>query len=265
MRYSEGIIVSLKDTHCIEIKTKRAMTAPTAIEFKHVKFAYQPGAPLVIDIPHWQVARGESLFVSGASGSGKSTLLNLICGALTPSAGEITLLDEPFSTLSSAKRDSFRGRHIGVVFQQFNLIPYLTVKQNIQAAAYFGKGIDTDFDGRLKQFLAQLQLPTDVLEQKAAQLSVGQQQRVAIVRALINSPEILVVDEPTSALDADARDAFMQVLLASVSQSNSTLLFVSHDMHLSTHFDHQIDIGKLALISAGAAQDTNHVREGTSL
>jgi putative ABC transport system ATP-binding protein len=115
----------------------------------------------------------------------------------------------------------------------------------VQAAAYFGNGIDSGFDQRLKKYLAELQLSSDILDKKATQLSVGQQQRVAIVRALINSPEILVVDEPTSALDSDARDAFMQLLIAIVTRSKSTLLFVSHDRELARHFSHHVNMQEL--------------------
>lgn len=216
-----------------------------AIEFDHVTFAYDNAGAPIVDIASWQVPQGQSVFVSGASGSGKSTLLNLICGALTPSSGDIKLLDKAFSELSSSQRDKFRAKHIGVVFQQFNLIPYLSVKQNVQAAAYFGNGIDKDFDQRLQAYVAQLQLPANIVNKKAAQLSVGQQQRVAIVRALINAPEILVVDEPTSALDSDARDAFMQLLLACVDESKSTLLFVSHDKNLARYFTDHVNMATL--------------------
>jgi len=129
--------------------------------------------------------------------------------------------------------------HIGVVFQQLNLIPYLTVSQNIQAAVYFASSNKQDrqhkMHSRLSFLLNALQLPEDIASQRADSLSAGQQQRVAIARALINEPEILIVDEPTSALDTTARDMFMQ-LLKQVS-INSTLLFVSHDRSLQQYFD----------------------------
>ncbi|WP_371193981.1 ABC transporter ATP-binding protein [Glaciecola sp. SC05] len=221
------------------------MSFSPAIEFNDVLFAYKPAAQAVIDIQNWQVPQGQSVFVSGSSGSGKSTLLNLICGALVPSSGSINLLGHSFSDLPSGKRDTFRAKHIGVVFQQFNLIPYLSVNQNVKAAAYFGNGVGKDFEPRVQEYLNQLQLPSKILHTQASQLSVGQQQRVAIVRALINSPEILVVDEPTSALDADARDAFMQLLLKSVERCKSTLLFVSHDKSLASHFAHHLDMSEL--------------------
>lgn len=234
------------------------MTASKAIQFTNVSFTYEGASEPTIDGANWQVPIGQSIFVSGDSGSGKSTLLNLICGALTPSSGQIHLLGQDFSAMSSRKRDKFRAQHIGVVFQQFNLIPYLSVKQNVQAAAYFGNGVGSDFEQQVQGYLSQLQLPQDILNKKAQQLSVGQQQRVAIARALINSPEILVVDEPTSALDANARDAFMSLLLESVERSNSTLLFVSHDPALASHFSHKMqmsELGKTASNHAVAADE----------
>ena len=109
----------------------------TAIEVSNLQFSYTKESAPIIDIKAWQVSQGEHVFLSGPSGSGKSTLLNLLCGTLTPTQGDIALLAQPFSALSNRQRDKFRARNIGVVFQQFNLIPYLSVAQNINAAVYF--------------------------------------------------------------------------------------------------------------------------------
>ena len=222
-------------------------TAPSiAISVEALTFHYSSSAP-IIDIPSWEIQMAEHVFLSGASGSGKSTLLNLLCGTLTPIHGEIKLLEQPFSSLSGRKRDRFRAQHIGVVFQQFNLIDYLTVQQNIEAAVYFSKpSKSTRFNTintRLPKLLEQLQLPHHILNEQASNLSVGQQQRVAIVRALINDPAILIVDEPTSALDVSARDTFMQ-LLKKVA-SNSAMIFVSHDPSLAKYFDTHVAINQL--------------------
>ena len=189
------------------------------------------------------------MFLSGPSGSGKSTLLNLLCGTLTPTAGNIALLGQPFSSLSNRQRDKFRARNIGVVFQQFNLVPYLSVAQNISAAAYFsGKGnCSQKVLANTCELLDRLQLPSHVLHAKADALSIGQQQRVAIARALTNSPQLLIVDEPTSALDADARDSFM-ALLKEVA-SDSTMIFVSHDNAMERYFDRHCRISELSLPS----------------
>lgn len=217
-----------------------------AIELHHVEHSYEKSRR-AMSIPHWQVNSGERIFLHGPSGSGKTTLLNLLAGILEPNRGEIKLLGQGFSSLSSKKRDKFRAQHIGVVFQQFNLVPHLSVQKNIALAAYFA-GNNPDITERLSYFLNQLQLPSDVAQQQASRLSVGQQQRVAIARALINKPEILLVDEPTSALDNDARDAFMTMLISLCREANTTLLFVSHDQSLAQYLDSAVSLSSLCEI-----------------
>lgn len=204
----------------------------------------------VLSIPQWQVKQGDHVFLHGDSGSGKSTLLNLLSGVLTPTSGSINLLGQDICQLSSAKRDAFRANHIGVVFQTFNLIPYLPVIKNIQLAAYFAgkKSANKDMQAvrtRAEEMLSHLNLSVEVLDKPVNQLSIGQQQRVAIVRALVNAPEILLVDEPTSALDASARDAFMKVLLSVSKEAQTTLIFVSHDQSLRDYFSIATDIQTL--------------------
>lgn len=188
----------------------------------------------VLDIHHWSVGAGEQVFVHGPSGAGKSTLLNLLAGILLPSAGTIEILGNPLHTLSGSQRDKWRARHIGVVFQQFNLIPYLSGLNNIKLAAHFAKTTNTST--RASELLTALGLESRIHDQPASMLSIGQQQRVAIARALINQPELLIVDEPTSALDQQNRDAFMSLLLSQVKLHDTTLIFVSHDLGLADRF-----------------------------
>ncbi|WP_412727740.1 ABC transporter ATP-binding protein [Alteromonas sp. D210916BOD_24] len=217
-----------------------------AIDIHHLQFAYDKNGAIVLAIDNWQVLQGEHVFLSGPSGSGKSTLLNLLCGTLTPTSGTISLLGQPFSALTNRQRDKFRASNIGVVFQQFNLIPYLSVLQNIQAAVYFAPSTHLDSLAvvqKAKDLLTKLQLPLRILHTKADALSIGQQQRVAIARALINDPKLLIVDEPTSALDADARDNFMSLLKEVAGKS--TMIFVSHDLSLSHYFDCHCKISEL--------------------
>jgi len=223
------------------------------IEINDLSFAY-PGRTQqpVLQIPQWQVMAGQQLFLHGPSGCGKSTLLNLLTGILCPGSGRIRLLNENFSGLSGRQRDRFLARHIGVVFQQFNLIPYLSVAENIQLAVHFSSIQRSFGDSKIATLIEQLQLPKSLLAQRADSLSVGQQQRVAIARALINEPEILVVDEPTSALDADACEAFMALLLAVSRSNNSTLLFVSHDFRLAQHFDETVSLASLNTVANNA-------------
>lgn len=209
-----------------------------AIKIKNLCFSY-PGKSQTfwLEIPEWSIAQGERIFLKGASGSGKSTLLNLLSGILVASHGTIEILGQNLSVLSARQRDRFRATHIGIVFQQFNLVPYLSVYDNIRLAAYFARKKQGDLDITIKQLFTVLNLDNALIMRKAGNLSVGQQQRVAIARALVNRPEILVVDEPTSALDNDLRDAFMNMLLEICRVHASTLIFVSHDATLTRFFD----------------------------
>jgi putative ABC transport system ATP-binding protein len=220
--------------------------SPPAIELRDVYFHYdkRKQEPVLV-IKKLVVQTAEQVFLYGDSGSGKTTLLNLLSGVAVPSKGEILLFGQPFSKLSSRKRDKFRSRHIGVVFQQFNLIPYLSVLKNIQLASYFAKKHRNHIESSATDILLGLKLPLEVLHKPARALSVGQQQRVAIARALINQPEILIVDEPTSALDMSARDAFITLLTEICQQLKTTLIFVSHDISLKRYFKTAIDISEL--------------------
>lgn len=221
-------------------------TDDNAIEINGLQFSYDKMQTL-INIGHWQVQSKSQLFLYGPSGSGKSTLLNLLSGILTPQQGEIRLLGQAFSQLSTRQRDRFRAEHIGVVFQEFNLIPFLTVWENIYLARHFSKKntLAQDSEQYAKVVFERLQLSKALLNRRADALSVGQRQRASIARALINQPEILIADEPTSALDTANRDEFMRLLLQSGEQSGCTVLFVSHDQGLRCHFSHHQDIGHL--------------------
>ena len=220
---------------------------PLAIDVHGLEFAYPKATSAVLAIDQLTVAKGEKVFLQGASGSGKSTLLNILAGTLPVTRGTVTLLGYALSTMTARQRDAFRAQYIGVVFQQFNLVDYLTVKENIDAAAYFAGKSGRDVSHRLRQIIDALQLPKTVLTKRASQLSVGQQQRVAIARALINQPELLIVDEPTSALDAAARDQFIQLLLSSA--ANSTVIFVSHDASLASYFETCLSMQTLNQVS----------------
>jgi putative ABC transport system ATP-binding protein len=216
------------------------------IQLDKVRFAWQDKA--VLNIEHWRVTKGQKVFLYGPSGSGKSTLLNLLCGILTPQHGSIRILSQELTRLKAGARDRFRARHIGVIFQQFNLLPYMTVRQNIMLAAWFGRAESAE-PGHLQQITGQLQLNSSILERKAGELSVGQQQRVAVARALLNHPEIIIADEPTSALDSELRDQFVDLLLECCEKNQATVVFVSHDKTLAGHFDQQQSLAELNSIS----------------
>ncbi len=221
-----------------------------AIEVEGVQFAWR-GQPEILHIPHLTVERSERVFLKGPSGSGKSTLLGLIGGVLTPQAGSIRLIGTPLETLGSSARDRFRGEHIGFIFQMFNLIPYLSVRENVLLPLRFSAVRSTRVAGQGAQsealrLLAALGLSdANLLARPVTELSIGQQQRVAAARALIGRPDILVADEPTSALDADARMDFLRLLMDECRAAGATLLFVSHDSSLASLFDRALSMNDI--------------------
>jgi putative ABC transport system ATP-binding protein len=213
----------------------------TAISMQSVQFSWKGNASAGLDIEQLQIARGEKIFLYGPSGSGKTTLLNIVAGVITPTQGEIHLLGKDITRLNSRQRDQFRAQHLGIIFQQFNLIPYLNVTENLLLRMAFlpaeKRRLATT---QMPLLLERLQL-TQVLTTAAYQLSVGQQQRVALVRALLGAPEIIIADEPTSALDSELREEFMRVLFEALGE-NTSLLLVSHDRQLQPHFDRVLNI-----------------------
>lgn len=216
-----------------------------ALELENVRFSYERDQNNIIDIPSWKIHAGEKVFLFGPSGSGKSTLLNLLSGIMLPQHGNISYNGIFFNQLSSMERDQFRADHIGVIFQQFNLIPYLNIQENIKLAAHFTTHQRHTTEETLDHIFKRLSLTSDLLSHRADQLSVGQQQRVAIARALINRPSILIADEPTSALDSNMRNDFIQLLLDCAYDFQTTVIFVSHDESLTQHFSSQVQLSQL--------------------
>ena len=216
-----------------------------AIEINDLIFRFNSESEPVLNIPSWRVESSERVFLQGESGSGKSTLLALLAGLQLPTEGEVNVLGERLSGLSSRKRDAFRAKNLGVVFQQFNLIPYLSVLDNILLAGHFGDAKSATLKARAVNLLERVNLRSQLHNRKAAELSIGQQQRVAIVRALINKPSLILVDEPTSALDHANRDAFLALLLELLAELGCAMLFVSHDQTLGQHFDKEVTLGEL--------------------
>ena len=208
-----------------------------AIELSDIHF-YYPDRPdhRILNIPSWSLPEGEQTFIHGPSGSGKSTLLNLIGGLLAPRKGKINILGQQLDQMTGRQRDTFRADHIGYVFQQFNLMPYLNAFDNILLASRFAQQQkSTVLDLEIKDLLTILNIPQNDWYRSVNNLSNGQQQRVAIARALINKPQLLIADEPTSSLDAANRDTFMTLLKSLVKEHSMSLLFVSHDLSLSSH------------------------------
>lgn len=222
------------------------------IELSDLGFAW-PGQAELLDIPAFTLQRGESLFLKGPSGSGKTTLLGLLGGVQKPQRGQIQVLGQNLSQLSAGARDRFRVDHTGYIFQQFNLLPFLSVRENVQLPCHFSRlraqrarQRHGSVDQATVILLAHLGLDQpDLLERRADALSIGQQQRVAAARALIGQPELVIADEPTSALDVDARAAFLQLLFAECREAGSSLLFVSHDQSLAPRFDRSLSLTEL--------------------
>ncbi|MBG22323.1 MAG: methionine ABC transporter ATP-binding protein [Idiomarinaceae bacterium] len=229
----------------------------TCIELKQLQFKW-PGAQLpLLSIPELTIARGERVLLRGASGSGKSTLLGLIAGIHTTGAGQVKVLGQDLAGLNQHRRDQLRANEIGYIFQQFNLLPYLSARANVTLACQFAPArrkrlSQQSIEQEAKQLLTRLGLTPEQQQQPSHQLSVGQQQRVAAARALLGSPALIIADEPTSALDQAHRDNFIQLLFEACDAQNTTLLFVTHDATLAPLFPRAIELSE---INQGAVAD----------
>lgn len=219
--------------------------------------------PVVLALDALAVNKGERVFIEGPSGSGKSTLLSLLAGVSVPQQGELRILGRRLDKLGSVQRDHFRAQHIGYIFQMFNLIPYLSMVDNVVLPCRFSKvrhdkalQRSPSLEVEAIRLLDHLDMAhADLLHRSVTALSVGQQQRVAAARALMGSPELLIADEPTSSLDADHREAFVRLLFQESEQANTTLVFVSHDASLEHLFDRTIRLAELNAVGDTAARE----------
>lgn len=206
---------------------------------EEVRFGW-PGQPELLHIVEFALAPGERVLLHGRSGSGKSTLLNLAAGVVLPQSGRIELAGTDLTTLSASARDRLRADHLGVVFQQFNLLPYLDVRSNVLLGCQFSARRRADAANRSEadRLLAAFDLaPAQYAQRPVRALSVGQQQRVAAARALIGAPALVIADEPTSALDPQTRDQWLVHFLGEARRVGSAVLMVSHDPDVRVHFD----------------------------
>ncbi len=220
------------------------------IKIDTVKFYWSKKSNFKIFVPNLEIKKGEKVLLLGESGSGKTTILSLICGFLNPLSGNIFINGKTINQLSSKTKDEYRADNIGIIFQQFNLLPYANVVDNVLLPLYFSKVRSNNVpDKREKviELFKQLRLPDDITQFRASSLSMGQQQRVAVARALIGNPSLIIADEPTSSLDADAQKIFLDLMFQQISENNSTLLMVSHDRSLSEQFDRLIDINEILI------------------
>lgn len=227
------------------------MTQPTPVlDLNDVRFRWPGRTSFELHVPHLTLARGETVLLLGESGSGKSTLLSLICGTIVAQSGIVRVAGTDISSMSPGKRDRFRAEQIGLIFQQFNLLPFASVQDNIllplRFAPHRSKRVASHKD-EAHRLCRDLGLPRDVMNNRAGTLSVGQQQRVAAARALIGTPPLIVADEPTSSLDASTQVAFLDVLFAQSRAHNTTVLMVSHDARLADQFDRVIHMADIIL------------------
>ncbi|HFF5966632.1 TPA: ATP-binding cassette domain-containing protein [Stenotrophomonas maltophilia] len=223
------------------------MSAAPVIALEDVQFGYD--MRLVLDIPKLWIEQGSSVLLRGISGGGKSTLLGLLAGVLLPGKGRVEVAGQALQGMGGAARDRFRADHLGVIFQQFNLLPFLSVRDNIALGLRFSRlrsaRISGPLDAEIARLLQALQLNPELMQRRAGTLSVGQQQRVAAARALIGRPAVLLADEPTSALDRQAATAFLQLMSAQCRAAGTTVLVVSHDESLQPLFDRTISLSEI--------------------
>ncbi len=227
------------------------MNIESVLSLSALQFGYSADHKL-INIDQFSIQPGESVFLRGPSGSGKSTLLGLIGGVLDAKSGHISICGDDLTTISAARRDQIRADHLGIIFQQFNLLPYLGVIQNCILPCRFSlkrqcHAVETygSVVKAAETLIRGLGLTESELKRPVGELSVGQQQRVAVARALIGGPDLIIADEPTSALDHDNRDRFIDLLNEQRKKFGSSLLFVSHDQTIAAHFDRSVSLSKL--------------------
>jgi len=223
------------------------------LEINNLSFRWKNSGSLLLDLPEFKIEKHEHVFLKGSSGSGKSTLLALVGGILIPESGTLKVLGQNIKDLSRSGRDSFRVDHLGFIFQLFNLLPYLSIEENVMLPLNFSsiraKKAGKTKNDQLKE-AERLLKSLSLGEQQAkknpvTELSVGQQQRVAAARALIGNPELIIADEPTSALDSELRHSFLELLFTECNKAGSTLLFVSHDSTLSKLFSRNISMDEI--------------------
>ncbi len=215
------------------------------IQIENLTFQYDQSPP-ILKVSKFELKRGEKIFLAGPSGSGKTTFLELVAGLLNPTSGLLRVLDEDFSAQNTHHKDLVRKKWMSFIFQSFNLVPYLSVEENIRLPFWLGfrdergdEQITKDFEHLIKGLdIASLQ------HKKVMELSFGQSQRVAAARAFLKRPKLLLADEPTSALDSDRRQDFLEILFDLAKNFETSMIFVSHDRSLESQFDRIVEIGE---------------------
>lgn len=239
-------------------------TNPTAIlQINGLQFRWPGQTQPTLVVNQFAIQAGEQVFLHGESGSGKSTLLAVVAGIHSQYEGDVTLLGKVLKRLNQAGRDRHRAQHLGIIFQQFNLLPYLNVLENVLLAQQFYKTHAVKSAGdEAARLLQALDVSPTLFYRQANQLSVGQQQRVAAARALFARPALIMADEPTSSLDQKRQLGFLDLLLNQVREFNCAVLFVSHDLRLAERFEKTISMQELNRVhDLDLAHDLNKVHD----
>jgi putative ABC transport system ATP-binding protein len=203
-----------------------------------LKYRFGPDSFTALDIPEWQLDRGEQVAISGPSGSGKSTFLNTLAGLLVPESGTVSVCEQDLPRLGEAERDRFRARHIGYVFQTFNLLQGYTALENVLLGATFShQKVDRP---RVRSLLERVGL-AHRLHHFPSQMSIGEQQRVAIARALAKKPELILADEPTGSLDPRHTQEIVNLLRDACRDEGCSLVVVSHEAAVVGAFERRDD------------------------
>lgn len=230
------------------------------VKMSGVRFSWPGPRSFSMAIDDFVLPARQRVLLTGPSGVGKSTFLSLLCGIVAPESGRLDVLGTDSAKLSNAARDQFRAEHFGIIFQMFNLLPYGSILDNVLLPLSFAKKRreraiqNGSIENEALRLMTSLGLETGDLEgMSTANLSVGQQQRVAAARALIGRPEIIVADEPTSSLDRDRQDAFLDLLFAEAAAAGSSVIMVSHEEVLGSHFDHVLRLEDVAVTMRSAA------------
>lgn len=224
----------------------------TLLALGNIRFHWPGRDGFALSVDSFRLDFGEKLFLKGPSGSGKSTLLSLICGIASPDSGSIHIDGIDIAKLSASQADRLRADKLGIIFQQFNLLPYGSMLQNVLLPLQFSSarrkrvGAGGMPEDEAQRLLQRLGLAPEQHARGVTRLSIGQQQRVAVARAIIGNPRLIIADEPTSALDADNRDEFLKLLFEEVTRANAGLILVSHDQSLAAGFDRRMDISEIA-------------------
>ena len=217
-----------------------------ALDIAGLSFRYggNDGAAFQLDIGHLRLGRGEQMLLTGGSGSGKSTLLHLICGLMEPGSGEVKIGGQAIHALSGAARDRFRGQHVGMIFQNYNLLHGFSAAQNVMAALMFSKVPRGEHRAHAESLLKHLGIPDP--RRDPDRLSIGQQQRVAVARAVACKPTLVLADEPSASLDPDNAGVAMDLIQQTCREHEAALLCVSHDPAMAERFDRRVAIEELS-------------------